>query len=327
MKKRLLSGIKPTGQIHLGNLLGAIQNWVKLQEEYDSFFMVADLHALTTIYEDTSNVFADTQSLKIDLLACGLDPKLCTPFIQSEVPEHAELHLILSMITPLPWLQRMPTYKGTMQELSDKDLNTYGFLGYPVLQSADILIYHADVVPVGKDQLPHLELSREIARRFNSFFGKTFRTPKDLLTEIPVLVGTDGRKMSKSYGNAVYVFEPEDSLRKKVMSMITDPARIRKDDPGHPDICNVFAFQQIFNANNVSLISQECKAGTRGCVDCKKECIEKLLDSLKDIRQRKTELEQDLSYVDQVFVEGSAKAREVASQTLNDVKKAMRLIQ
>jgi len=324
-KQRILSGIKPTGQIHLGNLYGALNNWVRLQKDYDAFFMVADLHALTTVYEDTSDIAADSRELKTDLLAIGLDSERCTLFVQSDVPEHAELHLLLSMITPLPWLQRVPTYKGTMQELTDKDLNTYGFLGYPMLQSADILIYQADAVPVGKDQIPHLELTREVARRFNSFFGKTFRIPKELLTEISVLVGTDGRKMSKSYNNAIYVFEPEASLRKKISRMITDPARIRKDDPGHPDICNVFSFHKIFNPAQVSTIEQECRAGSRGCVACKQECADQLLDGIKDIRQRKEDLVKHQDFVEKTFRDGAAKARDEASRTLSAVKKAMRL--
>ncbi|MFC1478787.1 tryptophan--tRNA ligase [Candidatus Margulisiibacteriota bacterium] len=325
-RKRILSGIKPTGEIHLGNLLGALNNWVKLQEDYDSFFMIADLHALTTVYEDTSHIYNDTQTLKTSLLACGLNTKHCTLFVQSEIPEHAELHLILSMITPLPWLQRVPTYKGTIQELRDKDLNTYGFLGYPILQAADILIYRADYVPVGKDQLPHLELTREVARRFNSFFGSTFRDPKELLTEVPILAGTDGRKMSKSYGNTIQVFDPEQTIRKKVTSMITDPERIRKDDPGHPDICNVFCYHEVFNPFEAKTIEKECRAGSRGCVDCKKECADCLLDYLKDIRQKKQELEQNRDYVEKVFKDGAAKARDVAADTLVQVKKAIKLV-
>ncbi|MFA5928686.1 MAG: tryptophan--tRNA ligase [Candidatus Margulisiibacteriota bacterium] len=326
MKKRILSGIKPTGQIHLGNLYGALNNWRRLQDEYDSFFMVADLHALTTVYEDTSNIHHDTDELKIDLLAVGLDPKRCTLFVQSDVPEHAELHLLLSMITPLPWLQRVPTYKGTMQELSGKDINTYGFLGYPMLQAADILIYQADCVPVGKDQIPHLELTREVARRFNSFFGNVFRIPNELLTEIPVLIGTDGRKMSKSYGNAIYVFEPEEQLRKKIKSMVTDPARLKKDDPGHPDICNVFAFHKIFNPAQIKTIETECKAGSRGCVACKQECADCLLAGLRTCREKKEELLKNKDQVNKIFSEGAAKAREVASQTLHLAKKHMKLI-
>ena len=230
MKKRVLSGIQPTGKLHLGNLIGAIENWVKLQEKHDCYFFIADLHALTSTYDDIKSLKSDIQGIAIDLLAAGLDPSKCVIFKQSDLPEHAELHLLLSMIIPLPWLERVPTYKSKINELKGKDLGTYGFLGYPVLQAADILIYKADYVPVGQDQLPHLELTREIARRFNHFYGDVFPEPKDMLTEFPVLPGTDGRKMSKSYGNTIAISDPAEVIRQKVSMMVTDPARVKKDD-------------------------------------------------------------------------------------------------
>ena len=324
-KQRILSGIKPTGNIHLGNLCGALSNWVKLQDDYNAFFMIADLHALTTVYEDTINILKDKEQLKIDLLAIGLDPKKCTLFVQSDVPEHAELHLILSMITPLSWLQRVPTYKGTIQELQTKDLHTYGFLGYPMLQTADILIYQANYVPVGKDQIPHLELTREVARRFNHFFGEVFSLPQQLLTTIPSLPGTDGRKMSKSYQNTILVFDSDDLIRKKIMKMITDPSRIRKDDPGHPDVCNVFSYHEIFNKSEAKNIETNCKSGTVGCVSCKQNCADVMISYLRKIKNKKQDLEKDKNYIDKVYEEGAEKAREEAVSTLKIVKKAIRL--
>lgn len=320
VKKTILSGIKPTGQMHLGNLLGALLNWKNLQDQYNCFFMIADYHALTTVYEDTSSVAKDTEDLKINLLAIGLDPRKCNLFVQSDVYCHAELHLLLSMITPLPWLMRVPTYKGTIQELKEKDLNTYGFLGYPLLQSADILIYQADFVPVGKDQIPHLELTREIARRFNSMFNPVFKEPMELLTSNTSLNGTDGRKMSKSYNNTINVFETEASLNQKIKSMITDPQKIRKDDPGHPEICNVFAYHKIFNQANELNIKQECLAGNRGCVMCKQECAEALLAFLSPFWQKKEELLKNPQLVKEVYAEGAKKARETAEATLKIVK-------
>lgn len=326
-KGRILSGIKPTGKIHLGNYLGALSNWVKLQEEYEAFYFIADLHSLTTAYEDTSNIAQDKKDLMIDLLAIGLDPKKCTLFVQSDVPEHAELHLIFSMVTPLSWLERVPTYKKIKQEMKGHDLNTYGFLGYPVLQAADILIYKADIVPVGKDQLPHLELTREIARRFNHFFEPVFPEPKDKLTNFPILPGTDARKMSKSYNNTINISDDPQVIQKKVMSMFTDPAREKRTDKGHPEKCPVHAYHEIFNKpERVEDIEKKCKAAQIGCVECKKELAELMISALKDIQAKRRELLKDFGQVQKIFAEGAEKARIIAAQTLQEAKKAIKLI-
>ena len=265
MKKgTILSGMRPTGALHLGNYFGALENWVKLQDEYECYFFVADWHALTTGYEDTSQIKNNINDLVIDWLSAGLDPEKCVIFLQSSIKEHAELHLLFSMTTPLSWLLRCPTYKDQINQLKDKNITTYGFLGYPCLQAADILIYKAGFVPVGEDQLPHLELTREIARRFNYLFGEVFPEPQAILTKAKVLPGTDGRKMSKSYGNTIALSDSPDTIRKKVSSMITDPARIRKDDPGHPEVCTVFSFHKVFNENEVPEIEQHCRGGKIG---------------------------------------------------------------
>lgn len=262
-KKIILSGTRPTGNIHLGNYFGALENWVRLQEDYDCHFFIADWHALTTGYADTEKLKENTLSLMADFLAVGLDPDKSTLFLQSSVLEHAELFLLLGMNTPLSWLERCPTYKDLMANMGEKDIATYGFLGYPALQAADILIYKADFVPVGEDQLPHLEITREIARRFNYIYGKeVFPEPMPLLTKSKVLPGTDGRKMSKSYNNTIALADTPEEVKKKVMSMITDPARIRKDDPGHPDVCTVFAFHKVFNESMVPEIESSCKGGS-----------------------------------------------------------------
>jgi tryptophanyl-tRNA synthetase len=251
LRKRVLSGMRSTGKLHLGNYVGALDNWVRMQDEYECYFCVVDWHALTTDYADTSRVKQNSVEVALDWLAAGLDPEKCVIFIQSHVPEHAELHLLLSMITPLGWLERVPTYKEQRENIKDKDLGTYGFLGYPVLQAADILMYKADVVPVGEDQVAHIELTREIARRFNGFYGKrgdVFPQPQALLTRSPKLPGTDGRKMSKSYGNAILLTDPEPVVRQKLKTMVTDPARVRRSDPGNPDVCPVGDLHKIFSS-------------------------------------------------------------------------------
>ena len=309
----------------MGNLIGALANWVKLQYEHESYFFIADLHALTTGYIDPSQIKENTRQIAIDMVAAGLDPDICSIFVQSEVPEHCELHLMLSMITPVSWLERMPTYKSKIDELKEIDLGTYGFLGYPVLQAADIMMYKADLVPVGQDQLPHLEITREIARRFNNLYGNTFPEPQALMTNFPTLLGLDGRKMSKSYGNAIAISDDSEVVKKKINMMITDPARIKKNDAGHPDVCVVFSFHKIYSPEESSSISDACKAGTIGCVECKKKLAEKLLDSLKDIHAKRKALEANPREINYILEKGRLKASKAAKQTLEDAKKAMRI--
>jgi tryptophanyl-tRNA synthetase len=325
-KKRVLSGIQPTGRLHLGNLIGAVENWVRLQEKYDCFFFIADLHALTSVYDEIEHLKQDIREVAIDLLSAGLDPGRCVIFKQSDLPEHSELHLLFSMITPLPWLERVPTYKSKIEELTGKDLGTYGFLGYPVLQAADILIYKAEFVPVGQDQLPHIEFTRELARRFNHFYGEVFPEPKDLLTEFPVLPGTDGRKMSKSYGNTIAMSDPPEVIRQKVSIMITDPARVRKEDKGHPEVCSVYEFYKVFDKKRKDAVAEECRAAKRGCVECKKELAKVLIEYLAPVHEKRKELEKDPAKLDQVLAEGAEKARKVAAVTLAEAKHAMGLI-
>ncbi len=324
-KKRVLSGMRPTGKLHLGHLVGALSNWKKFQEEYECFYFVADWHALSTEYADTGQIKNNIKEMFIDWLSVGLDPEKVTFFIQSSVPEHAELHLLLSMLTPLPWLERCPTYKEQLREIKGRDLFTYGFLGYPVLQAADILIYKADYVPVGQDQLPHLELTREIARRFNTIYDQVLVIPEAKLTSNPKLLGTDGRKMSKSYDNAIYLSDSSTVIKKKVQSMITDPTRIKVDDVGHPDVCSVYSLHKVFSQDFVKEIRKKCEKGAIGCVACKKILIEKLTTALVDIQAKRKELETKTSYIKEVLEKGELKAREVASQTMAEVRKAMEL--
>ena len=324
-KKIVLSGARPTGDVHLGNYFGALENWVRLQDQYECHFFIADWHALTTGYADTENLKESTISLIADFLAVGLDPEKSVLFLQSQVMEHAELFLLFSMNTPLSWLERCPTYKDQINQLKEKDLTTYGFLGYPCLQAADILIYKADYVPVGEDQVPHLELTREIARRFNHLYQPVFPEPQPLLTQAKVLPGTDGRKMSKSYGNTISFADTPEIVRQKVMNMITDPARIRKTDPGHPDVCSVFAFHKVFSPDEVDSIRASCEAGEIGCVACKKNCAAKLAEFHTPIHEKRTELLKDRDYLVKVITEGSAKARAVAAQTLAEARSAIRI--
>lgn len=317
--------MRPTGKLHIGHILGALKNWARLQDEYQCFYMVADLHALTSEYEDTSKMQENIREMVIDWLACGLDPARSTFLVQSRIPEHSELHLILSMITPVSWLERCPTYKEQMHEIKGKDLSTYGFLGYPVLQAADITLYKASVVPIGEDQLPHLELTREIVRRFDQFFGNVLPEPQALLTDVPRLLGTDGRKMSKSYNNAIYIADSQDEIKRKIMAMVTDPQRLRPTDPGHPDICSVFAYHKIFSPEQLAEIQEKCVSGKRGCVECKKILLENVLKFLAPVQEKRKMFEQDLPYIDKVLAEGTAKAREFAQATIAEVKKAVRL--
>lgn len=325
-KKVVLSGARPTGSLHIGNYLGAVKNWVKLQDEYDCFFFIADWHALTTGYEDTSAYKNNIDEVVMDLYAAGLDPDKCSIFLQSSLKEHAELHLLFSMITPLSWLERCPTYKDQLTQMDEKNIRTYGFLGYPCLQSSDILIYKADYVPVGEDQLPHVEMTREIARRFNYIYDtKVFPEPEPLLTEAKVLPGLDGRKMSKSYNNTIALKDKGEVLRKKVMSMITDPARIKKDDPGHPDICTVFAYHKFYNKDEVEQIERDCKAGAIGCVGCKKNLHAKLVDELKPIHDRRAEIENNPKMIRDIIAKGNARAQKVVEETMVEVRKAMKI--
>jgi tryptophanyl-tRNA synthetase len=322
-KKRVLSGIQPSGKLHLGNLVGALSNWVKLQDKYDCRYFIADIHALTTGYSDTSKLKDNVMDVAIDMLSAGLDPEKSTLFIQSDVPEHSELHLLFSMITPLPWLERIPTYKSQIDELKEKDLGTYGFLGYPVLQAADILIYKADFVPVGQDQLPHLEFTREIARRFNHLYKEIFPVPGDLLTETAVLPGLDGRKMSKSYDNTIAVSDPPEVVAKKVSEAITDPARIKREDKGHPDVCLIYAYHKLFNKDEVNRIRVECSGAKIGCVECKKLVAKKLNEFLGPIYDKRKALEKRKDHVMEIFMEGNKKARQTAGETLSEAKQAM----
>ena len=385
LKGRVLSGMRPTGRLHLGNLFGALENWKRLQEEYDCFFFVADWHALTTDYENSKNLKPYTMDIVIDWLSVGIDPERAVIFVQSDIKEHAELHLIFSMLVTLSRLLRNPTFKEHIQEMSKEELRiskkrslevatesavrrgldflkeknftlesdndksvlkarmkeaffdalggtdeeeeltygslvSYGFLGYPVLQAADILIYRAGFVPVGEDQLPHLELTREIARKFNSTYGEVFPVPEPLLTRFPRIPGTDNRKMSKSYGNTILISEEPDALMEKVRKMYTDPSKIRKNDPGHPDQCPVFAFHEIFNKENTPQVKSECMEGKRGCVACKMEVAERMVEFLKPYREKRKELEGDPQRVVEILREGGKRAREEAKKTMELVR-------
>ncbi len=323
MKKgRILSGLRPTGKIHLGNLEGALRQWVALQDEYECFYELADWHALTTTWEDTSQLGQDIRDAVTDWLAVGLDPEKSVIFVQSSVPEHAELHLLFSMIVPVSWLELNPTYKEWIQEGKAPH---YGLLGYPVLQTADILIYRADTVPVGKDQLPHLEMTREIARRFNRLYGPVFPEPQPLLGEFPYVPGIDGRKMSKSYDNHIQLTDPPERVRQKVSVFFTDPHKIRKNDPGRPDICPVFALHNVYNRQEVDFIRGDCRSGRLGCVACKQRLAEKLNEALDPIRQRRSYWEGRAAEVEEILNEGARRAKQVASETLEKVRSAMKL--
>jgi tryptophanyl-tRNA synthetase len=328
VKKRVLSGMQPSGLLHLGNLMGALDNWRKLQDrgEYECFYFIADWHALTTQHSDTSRMREYAREMVTDWIAAGLDPEKSVLFQQSLVPEHAVLHVLLSMITPLPWLERVPTYKEKIEQLKDLDMNTYGFLGYPVLQAADILIYKAAFVPVGIDQLPHLELTREICRRFNSFFGEVLVEPQPLMTEYPKLLGTDGRKMSKSYGNTINLSESPEEITKKVLAFMTDPARKRRQDPGNPDVCPLFTLDRIFAPKEwQDYVDVECRRAGIGCVDDKRELLKHLLAYLKPIQEKRRELSATPEKVLEIVSEGSKQARAVAQGTLAEIQEAMKL--
>jgi len=326
-RKRVLSGMRPTGKLHLGNYVGALQNWVKMQDEYECFFCVVDWHALTTDYADTSRVKENSLEVAFDWLAAGLDPQKSVLFLQSHVPAHAELHLLLSMITPLGWLERVPTYKEQRENIKDKDLGTYGFLGYPLLQAADILIYRAGVVPVGEDQVAHIELTREIARRFNGFYGATkpvFPEPQSLLTPAAKLPGTDGRKMSKSYGNTIMLADPEPVVRQKLKTMVTDPARVRRSDPGNPDVCPVGDLHKIFSSKEtMARVNEGCRSAGIGCIECKSWAADALVQLLSPIQERRKKFEENPKLAWDILEEGSARARKAAGETMESVRASM----
>ncbi|MFA5165642.1 MAG: tryptophan--tRNA ligase, partial [Candidatus Omnitrophota bacterium] len=312
------------GRLHLGHLAGALKNWVEMQDKYDCFYMVADYHALMSEYADPSAMKENIIDNTADFLACGIDPERSVIFVQSDVPEHLELSMILSAITPLSWLERCPTYKEQLREVEGRDLATYGFLGYPVLQAADILIYKANAVPVGEDQLPHLELTREIARRFFHFYKKqVFPEPEGLLTQTPRLLGVDNRKMSKSYGNAVNLSDSPEEVKKKIKAMITDPQRIKKDDPGHPDICNVYSYYKFFFPELAVSIPEECKSAKIGCVADKAKLADCIVELLRPIQERRKKILSDKAGLEAVLKKGAEKARAVASETMGEVRKAV----
>ncbi len=327
MTKRVLSGMQPSGFMHLGNLVGALENWKTLQTQYECFFFVADWHALSTNYADTSRIKEFTQELLIDWLAAGIDPSRATVFVQSQVPEHAILHLLLSMIIPIPWLERNPTYKEKQEEITEKDLSTYGFLGYPVLQAADILLYKPDLVPVGKDQLPHLELTRELGRRFNSLYRPVFPDPKEYLTKFPKVMGTDGRKMSKSYHNTINLKDTEPEVRKKLKTMVTDPARVRRTDKGNPEVCPVFDFHKIYSSEGTQKqVDADCRSAAIGCIDCKRQLADAMVERLHPMWETRTRLANHPKQTQEIVEAGKQRAIQVASQTMSEVKEAMKIL-
>ncbi len=389
-RKRVLSGMRPTGHLHIGHFFGALKNWIRMQDEYECFYFVADWHALTSDYAEPGQIAQNTVEIATDWLAAGLDPKKSTFFVQSQVPEHAELHLLLSMVTPLSWLERVPTYKEQLENIKDKNLHTYGFLGYPVLQAADIVMYDADLVPVGEDQVSHVELSREIVRRFNYFNGGKLQPglthdeqwkaaqiavpnlpagyyeggvkgdfsnllsdarserglagylevlrnnpqyftnpdilnePEALLTETPRVPGTDGRKMSKSYGNAILLNEEDESIRAKTKVMMTDPARKRRNDPGNPDICPVYDWHKLFSPQpTLDWAAQGCRTAGIGCLECKAAMADNLIQWIAPVRARRREFESQPARVQEILAEGSARARKTAQRTMARVRAAV----
>ncbi len=322
----MLTGYRPTGRLHLGHWHGNLLNMLKYQSEYESFFFVADWHALTSDYADTSDLQMNIHEMVLDWLAAGIDPSKAHVYKQSDIPEVAELNLYYSMITPLGWLERNPTYKEQREQVTAKDLSTHGFLGYPVLQCADITIMHADVVPVGEDQLPHLELSREIVRRFAHFYGPYLVEPKALVSEAKKVPGTDGRKMSKSYGNAIYLTDSADEIRAKVKQMITDPQKIRKCDPGRPEICSVYDLDRLYaSPEELENVTRTCRAGTLGCVEHKLNLAERVVTSLEPFQARRAKLEKEPDLVSHTLIEGAGEVRPIAEETLHRVRRMMRI--
>ena len=327
MKPRVVSGMRPTGKLHLGHLVGALENWAAMQDEYDCFYFVADWHALTSDYADTSAIVENAYDMVADWIAAGLDPERSTIFVQSMVPEHAELNLLLSMTIPIPWLERVPTYKEQMEQLSEKDLSTIGFLGYPLLQTADIIIYNAHYVPVGDDQVPHLELSREIVRRFHNFFGELFVEPMPKLTKVSRLPGLDNRKMSKSYNNTINLSDDAEIVRKKVMQMYTDPKRVRADIPGTVEGNPVFIYHDAFNPDKAEVedLKARYRAGKVGDVEVKTKLAKALNAHLDPLRARRAAVLEHPSTLGDILHEGSRKARAIAGETMERVRAAVKL--
>jgi tryptophanyl-tRNA synthetase len=323
-KKIVFSGIRPTGPAHLGNFAGAMRNWLFLQDKYKCFYSIVSWHALSSEYQNSKVIKGYTLEMAVDLLSTGLDPKKCIIFVQSEVKEHAELHLLLSMITPLPWVERVPTFKDMQKELADRDINTYGYLGYPVLQTADIILYKAEIVPVGEDQTAHLELGREITRRFNRLFGEVFPEPQILLTETPRLAGTDGRKMSKSFGNAIYLKDSAQAIREKISTMVTDTRRKRRSDAGEPNDCPAYTLHSAFvDKERRDELARLCRTAGIGCLDCKRVAIDSLIRLLTPYWDRRAKLEKDPALVWGILEEGNRRARRVAQRTMEDVRAAI----
>lgn len=325
MKKRILSGMRPTGKLHLGNLVGALNSWVKLQDSYECFYMIADWHALMSEYEETKNIKENTYEVVRDFVASGIDPQKAVIFVQSQIPEHLELAMVFSDLTPLAWVERCPTYKEQLRELKGRELTTYGFLGYPVLQAADIAVYKADAVPVGIDQLPHLELTREILRRFNTIYKrKLFPEPEPILAKTPKLLGIDNRKMSKSYMNYILLSDEPEVIVKKVSQMITDPKRIKLSDRGHPDICNLFSYFSIFAEPKLKdEVKDWCEEAKVGCTECKKRLAKILIDYLEPIREKRKTLSD--SKIEEIIKDGARKARKAAGETMAEVKRLINL--
>ncbi len=326
-KKRVLSGMRPTGRLHLGHYYGVISNWLNLVDDYECFFFAADWHALTTDYASPSSIPENTRQMVIDWISSGVDPEKSTLFRQSDIKEHAELFVLLSMIVPLPWLERNPTYKEQLEELKDKDVRTFGFLGYPVLQTADIIVYKAEKVPVGIDQAPHLELSREIARRFNHLYGEVFPDPQTILTRVPKILGTDGRKMSKSYNNAVFLSDEPKVVEEKLLQMVTDTARKKRSDAGNPDVCPFFLTYHalLSDEETLSWVREGCAKALIGCIECKKSLIPKVLQLLEPIRKKRKELEKTPDIVNQMLEKGRQTASAVAARTMRQARSAMGL--
>ncbi len=327
---RVVSGMRPTGRLHIGHMHGALKNWLTLAGQHDCFFFSADWHALTTNFDSTAQMKQAERDMIADWLALGLDESKCVIFVQSHVKQHAELALLLGMITPVPWLERVPTYKEQKEQLTERDLSNFGFLGYPLLQTADVAVYRANAVPVGQDQVAHLELSREIVRRFNNLYGKDGRDvlvePRPLLAEVPKILGLDGRKMSKSYNNAIQLDEAEESAKKRVMAAVTDPQRVRRQDPGNPEVCAIYYLHKAYSASEtIAGVDRDCRTAGIGCVDCKKSLLVSLLPSLEKHRQARAELDKTPERIDAVISAGAEKAGRVAEATMKDVREAMQL--